>query len=68
MSELWCKNGIYKQGQLGQATKEKFRKIFLVCRDGIKRANAHLEGTLRSEIKSSKKSFFWYLSSEKQDK
>lgn len=47
-----------KWRQLGQATKEKFRKIFLVCRDDIKRANAHLEMTLRREIKGNRKSFF----------
>lgn len=58
MSELQYKNGIYQQGQLGQATKEKYRKIVLVCRDDIKRANAHLEMMLRREIKGSKKSFF----------
>lgn len=57
------KNGIYKQGQLGRATKKKFRKIILVCRDDTKRANAHLEMTLRREMKGRKKSFFYYLSS-----
>lgn len=53
-----CKNGIYKQGQQGQATKEKFRKIVLVCMDDIKRNNAYLEMMLKREIKGSKKSFF----------
>lgn len=50
MCELQCKNGMPKQGLLGQATKGKFRKVILVCRDEIKRASAHLEMMLRREI------------------
>lgn len=58
MSELQCKNGIYKQWKLGQATEEKFRNIVLVYMDDLKRANAHLGMTLAREVKGSKKSFF----------
>lgn len=68
MSELQCKNETYKQWKLGQATKEKFRNIVLVCRDDIKTANAHLEMTLAREVKGSKKSFFWCFSSKKLHK
>ncbi|KAJ7413016.1 hypothetical protein WISP_93575 [Willisornis vidua] len=51
-----------------QAVWEDYRNIIMACRDATRKAKAHLEFSLTTSIKDSKKGFYKYISSKRKTK
>ena len=60
------KKKLYEIWKKDMATWEEYRNAVKTCRDATRKAKAHLELNLVSEVKD-KKEFFKYLSSKKED-
>lgn len=61
--------GQYTEGcKEWQATQEEFINIAKACRDGVRKAEAHLELTLASNVEGNKKSFCYYIGCERLNK
>ena len=50
----------------GQAIWEEYRNMVRACRDATRKAKAHLELQLASDVKNNKKGFFNYISSKRK--
>ena len=50
----------------GKATWEEYRNVVRACRDATRKAKAHLELKLATDVKNNKKGFFNYISSQRK--
>ncbi|KAK4828960.1 hypothetical protein QYF61_001581 [Mycteria americana] len=55
--ELKCKKEMHRQWKQGYTSWGEYRDAVQVCRDGIRKAKAHLELNLARDVKNNKKGF-----------
>lgn len=67
LTELKHKKKTCNRGKQGQAIKEQCRTT-QACRDGIKKAKAGTELIAGDDVKSNRKGFYRYVSSERKTK
>jgi len=66
LAEIRCKRKVQGMWKEGQDTWEEYRNVVRACRDATRKAKAHLELKLASDVKNNKKGFFNYISSKKE--
>jgi len=64
LEEFRQKRKVYGMWKEGQATWEHYRNFVRACREATRKAEAHLELNLASDVKDNKKGFFKYISSK----
>lgn len=62
LTKLGHKKKVYTSWKQGQVTQEEYRDTVQLCRDGAKKAKAHLELNLARDVKGNKKGFYKYIS------
>ena len=65
-AEIRQKRKVHGMWKEGQATCEEYRNIVRACRYATRKAKAHLELKLASDVKNNKKGFFKYISSKRK--
>ena len=58
LTKLGHKKEVYKSWKQGQVTQEEYRDTVQLCRDGVRKAKAHLELNLARDVKGNKKGFY----------
>ena len=66
LAKLKWKRKVYGMWKEGQTTWEEYRNIVRVCRQAVRKAEAHLELNLARDVKDNKKGFFKYISSNQK--
>jgi len=66
LAKLKWKRKVYRMRKEGQATWQEYRNIVRACREAMRKAEAHLELNLASDVKDNKKGFFRYISSKRK--
>uniref|UniRef100_A0A8B9PUS7 Immunoglobulin C1-set domain-containing protein n=1 Tax=Apteryx owenii TaxID=8824 RepID=A0A8B9PUS7_APTOW len=66
LAKLNQKKEVYRRWKGGQATWEEYRNVVRGCRDARRKAKAHLELNVASDVKDNKKGFFKYIGSKRK--
>ncbi|NXW45597.1 INVS protein, partial [Nyctiprogne leucopyga] len=68
MTELKCKNAVYKRWKQGWPAKEEFKNVVWACRDGVRKAKTQMELRLARDVTGNKVSFCLYINSKRLSK
>lgn len=60
------KHDVYKRWKVGQVTQEEHRDTVQLCRDGVRKAKAHLDLNLATATKCNKKGVYNYINSKRK--
>jgi len=66
LTEVRHKKGVYKSWKRGQVTQEEYRDNVQLCRDGVRKAKAHLEMNLVKDVRGNGKGFYQYISNKRK--
>jgi len=66
LAEIRWKIKVHGTWKEGQATWEEYRNMVRTCRNGTRKAKAHLELKLARDVKDNKKDFVNYISSKRK--
>ena len=66
LTKLGHKKEVYKSWKQGQVTQEEYRDTVQLCRDGVRKAKAHLELNLARDVKHNKKGFYSYTGDKRK--